>query len=540
MRITWLTLADVRAERGGATSNVASARYRVLLPAQALYRAGHHASVTTIANSNDPMLRAGLSADVVVFSGRLHPDSVTLANEARRCGAGVVVDICDHHFSQPGGDDLYRHMIEAADGVVTNTPTMAQRIEHFTGRHAAVIGDPFEGPGGEADFSPGPESVRLLWFGHEQNFDTFISAIPYFNAASTVRALDVTAMTGPIDGINETLVEFNAKTQFPVHLRYEPWSVAATWQALQNTDIVVIPSAASEAHQTKSANRVIETLHAGRFVVAHRVPAYNEFRNYTYLGEDLSAGITWAVRHPQEAWTRIAQGQRAVNEDYAPAIIGRKWLKLFTEMRTSGVRSHDARRTATPAVRLNLGCGDKRLPGYINVDVADERLGTKPDVNCDVRKLDRFANDSVDEVLSVHIVERFWRWEVLDVLREWVRVLKPGGQLIIECPNLLTACIEFVNDPERGADDGPDGQRTMWVLYGDPRWHNPSMVKRWGYTAQSLAKLMTQAGLVNVHQDAAEYKLREPRDMRVAGEKPLTTAQFHRAPDSTHGIQGRR
>ena len=29
------------------------------------------------------------------------------------------------------------------------------------------------------------------------------------------------------------------------------------------------------------------------------------------------------------------------------------------------------------AVRLNLGCGDKILTGYINVDVADERKGKK-------------------------------------------------------------------------------------------------------------------------------------------------------------------
>ena len=38
-------------------------------------------------------------------------------------------------------------------------------------------------------------------------------------------------------------------------------------------------------------------------------------------------------------------------------------------------------------VRLNLGCGDKILDGYTNVDIVDERAGQKPDVNCDVRQL---------------------------------------------------------------------------------------------------------------------------------------------------------
>jgi hypothetical protein len=35
-------------------------------------------------------------------------------------------------------------------------------------------------------------------------------------------------------------------------------------------------------------------------------------------------------------------------------------------------------------MRLNLGCGDKILPGYVNVDVAESRAGKRPDVLCDL------------------------------------------------------------------------------------------------------------------------------------------------------------
>jgi hypothetical protein len=47
------------------------------------------------------------------------------------------------------------------------------------------------------------------------------------------------------------------------------------------------------------------------------------------------------------------------------------------------------------------------------------------------------------------------------------------------------------------------------------------MVHRWGYTPESLAKLMLEAGLVHAHQEPAQYKLREPRDMRIVAEKPI-------------------
>lgn len=169
--------------------------------------------------------------------------------------------------------------------------------------------------------------------------------------------------------------------------------------------------------------------------------------------------------------------------------------------------------------KLNLGCGDKILPGYVNVDVVESRRGFKPDVVCDLDDLWPFDNDTIDEILSVHVVEHFWRWEVLDVLKEWTRVLKPGGTLILEAPNLLSAAAELLRDPAAAAGPGPEGQRSMWVFYGDPAWKDPLMIHRWGYTPTSLAELMQEAGLVNVRQEPAQFKLREPRDMRVVGEK---------------------
>jgi SAM-dependent methyltransferase len=171
-------------------------------------------------------------------------------------------------------------------------------------------------------------------------------------------------------------------------------------------------------------------------------------------------------------------------------------------------------------VKLNLGCGDKILDGYVNVDVAESRAGKRPDVLCDLHRLTPFEDESAAEILSVHVVEHFWRWEVVDVLKEWVRVLKPGGLMVLECPNLKSACESFLADPDIFSGPGEVGQRTMWVFYGDPSWRDPLMVHRWGYTPQSLAAVMAEAGLVNIRQEPAQFKLREPRDMRIVGEKP--------------------
>lgn len=170
-------------------------------------------------------------------------------------------------------------------------------------------------------------------------------------------------------------------------------------------------------------------------------------------------------------------------------------------------------------MKLNLGCGDKILPGYVNVDVAPSRAGRKPDVICDLHKLEPFDDESVDEVLAVHVVEHFWRWEVVGVLREWARVLRRGAPMILECPNLQSACEQFLRDPDAFSGSGKEGQRTMWVFYGDPAWRDPLMVHRWGYTPRSLGRVMEEAGLADIRQEPAQFKLREPRDMRLVGTK---------------------
>jgi hypothetical protein len=92
-------------------------------------------------------------------------------------------------------------------------------------------------------------------------------------------------------------------------------------------------------------------------------------------------------------------------------------------------------------------------------------------------------------------------------------VLKPGAQLAIECP-----CLEKVLQLAQVPQCPP--QYTYWALYGDPRYKDPLMMHRWCYGQAQLMKLMAQAGLVNLRQDAVQFH--EPvRDMRVVGQKPM-------------------
>ncbi len=84
--------------------------------------------------------------------------------------------------------------------------------------------------------------------------------------------------------------------------------------------------------------------------------------------------------------------------------------------------------------KLNLGCGNKRKNGYINIDI---RKLPSVDRVMDISKLD-YPNDSVDVIFSDQVLEHFphgLKKEnkncVKNILKEWIRVLKSNGTITI-------------------------------------------------------------------------------------------------------------
>ena len=90
------------------------------------------------------------------------------------------------------------------------------------------------------------------------------------------------------------------------------------------------------------------------------------------------------------------------------------------------------RRPQDVRVKLHLGCGRRYLPGFVHVDLADL---PHVDHQSDLRTLPMFKDETADLIYACHVIEYFDRIEVVDVLREWHRVLKHGGVLRLAVPD---------------------------------------------------------------------------------------------------------
>ena len=92
-------------------------------------------------------------------------------------------------------------------------------------------------------------------------------------------------------------------------------------------------------------------------------------------------------------------------------------------------------------MKLHLACGKKRLPGFTHVDI---RPNIGVDVVTDISKMPMFKDDTADVIYLCHGLEHFGVKEVPEVLREWHRILKPGGWLYLAMPDFGAIASEYV------------------------------------------------------------------------------------------------
>lgn len=167
-------------------------------------------------------------------------------------------------------------------------------------------------------------------------------------------------------------------------------------------------------------------------------------------------------------------------------------------------------------IKLNLGAGGIEHEGYLSVDLYDSRAH----IQMDITKLD-FNDGSVSELLASHVFEHLNPYHALDILKDWCRVLKPGGKLIMEMPDLERICKAFVNAStgERyGLVNAIYGSVNTTGVGGDDNITSPHL---FGWWPGSLWDHLTNAGFTDIQ--FMDEKLPHPpygMNFRVEAVKP--------------------
>jgi len=252
-------------------ANIASSRYRAIMPAQWLKAHG-------------------------VDEGR---DWLVIGKHGWDWGketdgfARVCFDVCDDHFDGQFSEH-YKTGCRLADVVTCNSAEMRRVILEKTGCVAVVIPDPFE-----QREEPPRIHEHLLWFGHASNLRDLA---PWLER---VGPLEIVTNIDRVSGVT-------------------PWSPETMDRAFARAGLVIIPTGKSMA---KSGNRAVESLRRGLFVVAGYLPAYSDLG--IFIG-DIGDGVDWALSHRDEVLRRVRESQRYIATEYGMDKIGKLWLKTLS------------------------------------------------------------------------------------------------------------------------------------------------------------------------------------------------------------------
>lgn len=154
------------------------------------------------------------------------------------------------------------------------------------------------------------------------------------------------------------------------------------------------------------------------------------------------------------------------------------------------------------ARKLHIGCGEKRLSGWLNIDIE----GNAADLHHDMMNPLPFPTGSVELVYNEHFLEHLTAEQGVAALREFHRVLRVGGVLRVAMPDLRYILFRY-----------------FW------RWRAQEWIKRYDYD-----HLQTPAEMVNLcfHEWGHRHLYDHPeliRRLREAGFHRWRRASFGRS-----------
>lgn len=160
---------------------------------------------------------------------------------------------------------------------------------------------------------------------------------------------------------------------------------------------------------------------------------------------------------------------------------------------------------------LHVGCGaynPKKLPEIFRGEQWQEiRLdidpSVKPDIVASMTDMSMLPENSMGAVFSSHNIEHLYPHQVQGALKEFLRVLRPGGLLLITLPDIQTVAAYvaegLLEEPLYESPAGPISP--VDILYGfrkSMEAGNLFMAHKMGFSARSFAQHLLDAGFANV------------------------------------------
>ena len=508
MKILWF-VADIENGIANISSNLASVRRRCLEVLRGIGSLEVDLQVELI------LVKENMSLDTGIFRGgavaifnKMVFDCTDIVNYLKQNNIPVLFD----------GVDLYRD--ESVRNVVLSWSDYAIYSNNYfnsfdikdSAKQDFCIADIQEGQAQPISLPEvNAEVIRVLWYGGMGELDGLRCAVQQFRKLEEYK-IEIQALLSDIP--DEEILALNNDLPLNLSMTYVNWSYENYLHLLPQVDVVILVNEPSNALYDLIGDPIASALWNGKVTMVSEAWQNHPMSDFILVASDVTEGVRRILTRLHIVQDLISRGQYYIAEHNDVAQIAQQWIDMLKRVTGIDLLADGGEQPATQVIRLKIGAGSNTPEGYVLVD---EVKSTGVDVVCNLKTLDQFQEDTADEILCVGNIDQFYQWEIADVLRAWARVLKPGGSLVIECADFAAACRQFLQETESG-----NTADSLKNIYGDPAQRNPEAYPKWGYTAESLKRLMLATGLEQVISENPQVLNSQgvSGELRVVGVKP--------------------
>lgn len=162
-------------------------------------------------------------------------------------------------------------------------------------------------------------------------------------------------------------------------------------------------------------------------------------------------------------------------------------------------------------INLHIG-GKQQHPDWKILDIE-----SRPEVDFlgDASDLSQFEDNSITSIYASHVLEHFYYGlnnELITVLKEWYRVLAPGGKLLISVPDLQKLCWLYSN-PNAST---MERHHLMRIMFGGNM--NQYDVHKVGFDVDTLALYLAESGFDDMELEEEFGLFKDSSSIRINGQ----------------------
>lgn len=297
------------------------------------------------------------SFDTLVISKRHDAATLEIAQQFKRRGGRLIVDLCDNRFEYPATSAELEHqaqqlkqLISGADHVVTSTVELARVVRRECPQltDLTIIGDVADDLGVipvspmqrmHAALRLRHSSVEikqlrsrgytmLIWFGHhggayaEAGMTDLLRIRTLLERCHRETPLALTVISNNREKYRQHIAPFALPT------RYEEWHAASFDRLLQAHDISLIPVSDNAFTRCKTDNRVVTSLLNGLAVVADEIPSYRPYAAAIALN-DWERQLCGYLENPMQRKAAVIVGQEIARKMTDATQIAQQWRQVF-------------------------------------------------------------------------------------------------------------------------------------------------------------------------------------------------------------------